>query len=334
MSRWPHEALTDDFRPLLLDAQRAKHPFAIATLVETSGPAPRDIGAQMLITPTAHWGYLSGGCIEADVARHAREAMAEQRPRLLRYGEGSPWIDIRLACGTGISVLVEPVTPDDPACARLLAGHADRVPILWTSDGLARHAAPWDGATPLAWDGNRYAKLFEPALRLVLIGEDAAAIAAAALGSELGAEVILITPNGPERPPIEGIGYHRTQAVEALAAIDLDRWTAVALLSHDRDDDETALAQALLSPAFYVGAIGARVRLESRCDRLRAHGVDETAIARLRAPIGLQGFGKAPRAIALSLIAEVMRDFHARSAAARPSASSISMIAPASLVSR
>jgi xanthine dehydrogenase accessory factor len=174
-------AQIDDIRVPLAEAGGC---CAIATLVEIAGSAPRECGAQMLITHDEYWGFLSGGCIEADVARHGREAMAEGAPRLLRYGEGSPWIDIKLACGSGITVLVEPVEADDPALAALLASHAARRPALWSSDGCARDAAPCDNAPAFAWDGARYTKLFEPATRLVLIGEDGAALAAAAIAMQ------------------------------------------------------------------------------------------------------------------------------------------------------
>jgi xanthine dehydrogenase accessory factor len=334
MSRWPFDAQTDDIRPLLMAVRAERLDHAIATLVETSGPAPRAIGAQMLITRDQHWGYLSGGCIEADVARHAREAMADGKPRLLRYGEGSPWIDIRLACGSGILVLVEPLAADDPAIATLIGGMQARHPVHWSSDGETRQARVCSGLEGFTWDGTRYSQVHEPPLRLVLIGEDATTLACAALGQTMGMDVVLLTPNGPETAPLSGIGYHRSAADAALETIGLDRWSAVAVLSHDREDDEAALAAALRSPAFYVGAIGARVRLDGRVAQLRAQGVSESAIARLHAPIGLQGFGKAPREIALSVVAEVAREFHARSAAASAAGSSISSKAPSSMVSR
>ena len=334
MSRWRLSAEIDDIRQPLLDQRHRTDACAIATLVEISGPAPRDIGAQMLITHSDHWGFLSGGCIEADVARHAREAMADGEPRLLRYGQGSPWIDIQLACGSGISVLVEPLATSDPAITALLEGYAARTPVLWSSDGRDRNAVASADAPPVPWDGTRYARLFEPALRLILIGEDASALASAGLARQIGLDVVLITPNGPQEAPFTGIGYHRTDAVDALGAIGLDRWTAVAVMSHDREDDEQALAHALKTDAFYVGAIGARARLDMRRDRLRAHQVSEEQIARLHAPIGLQGFGKAPRDIALSLVADVSRDFHAHSMAARSSGVSMSSTAPISSASR
>jgi xanthine dehydrogenase accessory factor len=326
-------AQIDDIRVPLADVLRAGEACAIATLVEVEGSAPRDPGAQMLITQGEYWGFLSGGCIEADVARHGREAMAEGAPRVLRYGEGSPWIDIKLACGSGITVLVEPVAAGDPALAALLANHAARRPALWSSDGRAREAAPCDDAPAFAWDGTRYTKLFEPTAKLVLIGEDGAALAAAAIAMQAGMEAVLIAPGGPEAPPLPDLAYHRSAPAEALAAIGIDRWTGVAVLSHDREDDERGLAAALQSEAFYVGAIGARARLDARLAKLRGHGVSAAQIARLHAPIGLQGFGKAPRDIALSLVAEVAQAFHARSAAARSAGQSISSTAPVASVS-
>lgn len=334
MTRWRLAAPIDDIRAPLVSLKGSETRFAIATLVAVSGSAPRDLGAQMLIAGDQYWGFLSGGCIEADVARHGREAIADGAPRLLRYGEGSPWIDIKLACGSGISVLVEPIAADEPAVAALLDGWQGRHTVLWSSDGTQRRASPSDESHADHWDGARYTRLFTPPLRLVLVGEDGAAITAASLALEMGWEVALINPGGPEAPPFAGIAYHRSDPATALAAIGVDRWTAIAVLSHDREDDERGLAAALQSEALYVGAIGARVRLEQRLDRLRGHGVSEAAIARLHAPIGLYGFGKAPREVALSLVAEVAQAFHARAAAARSSGVSISSSAPLSAVSQ
>lgn len=333
MNTWRLAAQIDDIRaPLAELAAAGTESFALATLVEVDGSAPRDPGAQMLISGHAHWGFLSGGCIEDDVARHGREAMAAGTPRRLRYGEGSPWIDIKLACGSGITVMVEPVSMAEPAVGELLAAYRERAPISWVSDGNTRAAHP--GAASFAWDEGRYTRSYEPPLRLVLVGSDGAALAAAGLAQVMGWQVALITTGGPDEVPFPGIAYDRRPAAEAIAALAPDPWTAIAVLSHDREDDESALAAALSSEAFYVGAVGARARLEGRLDRVRRQGVNDADIARLHAPIGLDGFGKAPREIALSLVAEVARAFHARVAEARSSGVSMSISAPLSSVSR
>jgi xanthine dehydrogenase accessory factor len=334
MTRWRLAAPVDDIREALLALPAFPECFAIATLVEVDGSAPRDVGAQMLITEGEHWGFLSGGCIEDDVARHGREVMIADAPRQLRYGEGSPWIDIKLACGSGITVLVEPVRADEPAVAALLEGWRARRPVLWSSDGTARRAEAGGELPADGWDGARYTRLFLPPLKLVLVGEDGGTLTAASLALAMGWHVALITPGGPEAPPLGGIAYHRGDPAEALAAIAPDRWTAIAVLSHDREDDERGLAAALRSEAFYVGAVGARVRLDQRLAKLRGHGVSEANIARLHAPIGLYGFGKAPREVALSLVAEVAQAFHAATARARSAGVSMSSSAPLSAVSQ
>ncbi len=334
MNSWRLAASIDDIRAPLLAMREGLGCFAIATLVEVSGSAPRDVGAQMLITDTDYWGFLSGGCIEADVARQAREAMAQGAPRLLRYGEGSPWIDIKLACGSGITVLVEPVASNEPAVAALRDGYNARRLVSWSSDGTQRAAGVADAAAAPAWDGAGYTRMFEPPLRLVLIGEDGTTLTAAALAQDMGWDVILIAPGGPQTPPFPGISYDRRDAVSALDGIGMDRWTAIAVLVHDREDDERGLAKALMSDAFYVGAMGAQARLAARLARLRELGLTDRQVARLNAPIGLHGFGKAPREVALSLVAEVAQAFHARSAAARSAGKSMSNSAPLPSVSR
>lgn len=307
--------------------------FAVATLVAADGPTPREVGAQMLITDAQHWGFLSGGCIEDDVARHGRQVIATNSHRLLRYGEGSPWFDIKLACGSGISVLVESAKIDDPAISTLISGYCVRKPVVWQSDGeacTARFAENASGPVP-SWDGKIFATLFEPPLRLVIIGGDACALALAGLSLHLGIETVLVDPGGPVNAPFAAIDYLRSAKVESLA---LDSWTAVALVTHDRESDESLLAAALSSEAFYVGAIGARSRIGNRIELLQKQGVSAAAIRRLRAPIGLQGFGKSPLDIALSIMAEVKRDFHSRSAQARSSGVSTSNIVPSSPVGR
>ena len=140
MTSWRLTAQIDDIRVPLAAVQQAGERFAIATLVAVEGSAPREPGAQMLITAGDYWGFLSGGCIEADVARHGREVLDEGTPRLLRYGEGSPWIDIKLACGSGITVLVEPLVAGDPAL--------DWRAAVGDSRGLEGRSVACEGATP------------------------------------------------------------------------------------------------------------------------------------------------------------------------------------------
>ena len=326
---WPVFGLTGDVRPDLAAAHALGSPAALITLYDTLGSAPRSPGAQMLVTPIGLAGFLSGGCVEGDIAVHAREAMTDWRPRRLVYGQGGP-SDIRLLCGARIDLLVEPLRPDDPAARRMAELRAGRRPGLWLTDGETRaclaeaetpdglperlktlHAAVMQKpAEPCVLSGDLPAVglRLRPQPRLVVVGADPTALALCGLSHQMGFETWLLRPKGPEAPPpIPGVIYRRGLLGGELEAIGLDPWTYVAVATHDLEIDEEALAFALDSPAAYVGVLGARRRLPERQMGLRLRGVSEAGIARLKAPIGIDlGEAKAPYEIAVSIMAEVV----------------------------
>jgi xanthine dehydrogenase accessory factor len=307
LPEWPLFGFADDARPALGEASKAGEPLALATIVGLDGGGPRPVGTQMAITRRAVSGFLSGGCLEGDVAAHAASVLEDGTPRRLVYGAGSPWPDIRLLCGARIEIQLERLAPDDPATAILLGLTRDRVPAVWLSDGTQRATGAAD-APPAPWQG-AFGKRFDPVPRLVVLGSDPTALAIAALGAQAGCETTLVRPKGPtEPPPLAGVAYRRDEPAEALEAIGLDPWTAVAVATHDAELDHDALIFALRSDAFYVGALGARRRLPDRQTWLRQAGVDDAAIARLHAPIGLDIGGKAPWEVAVAVLAEIIAE--------------------------
>lgn len=296
---WPLFGLADDQRPALRAALDSGLPAVIATIVALGDGGPRPVGSQMVFGPAGASGFLSGGCVEGDVAAHAAACLADGQPRTLVYGEGSPWPDIRLLCGARIEIELERVLPGDPRALALFAAMDARRPGAWTTAGGVR--LPMD-----------------PVWRLVVLGADPVALAIAQLGAQSGLETTLVRTRGPAAPPpLAGVAYRRDAPDTALAAIGLDAWTAVAVCGHDMELDHAALLAALPSPAPYVGLLGARRRLAERLDRLRAAGLDSRALERLRAPIGLDLGGKAPWEIAVAVVGEVIALRHARGPVAR-----------------
>jgi xanthine dehydrogenase accessory factor len=324
---WPMFGLGDDARPALAEARAAGEPCALATIVALDGGGPRPVGAQMVIGDGILSGFLSGGCLEADVASHAEACLADGEPRRLVYGTGSPWPDIRLLCGARIDILVERIAPDDAAVGRLIALRDARTLAAWISDGR-RRVCDAPARTPAPWEG-AFARNYEPVPKLVVMGGDPTALAIAWLGAHAGYETTLVRPKGPEAPPPFEVAYLRDEPAEALAAVGLDRWTAVAVATHEAEADHAALTVALPSQAFYVGALGARRRAADRLAWLRAAGVSEAHIRRLRTPIGLDIGGKAPWEVAISVLGEITAVRYARpSTSASMSAPSASAGAP------
>lgn len=283
---WPLYGLTDDQRPALRALRDAGEPAVLATIVALGGGGPRPVGAQMVFGCDFVSGFLSGGCVEGDVALHAAACLADGAPRRLVYGEGSPWPDIRLLCGARIEIELQRLSPDDAEVGAVLAAMDARHPADFTTLGglVLNHQPVW---------------------KLIVIGADPTALATATLGAQSGFETTLIRPRGPIACPLANVAYSRAEPAAAFAAIGLDAWTAVAICGHDMDIDHSALVLALPSAAPYVGLLGARRRLAERLDRLRVSGVTEAQMQRLRAPIGLDLGGKAPWEIAVAILGEI-----------------------------
>lgn len=299
---WPLYGLSDDQRPALRSLLDAGQPAVLATIAALDGGGPRPVGTQMVFGEDLISGFLSGGCVEGDVAGHARDCLADGEPRRLVYGAGSPWPDIRLLCGARIEILVERVLPGDPAAAELMARMDQRRPAVWISDGHKRAC----GDAPEVWAG-AVAVRHDPVWKLAVLGGDPTALAIAQLGAQAGFDTTLIRPRGPSAPPpLAGVAYSRDEPKAALAAVGLDAWTAVAICGHDIDLDHEALLAALPSPAPYVGLLGARRRLPERLDRLEAEGLTKRDFIRLRAPIGLDLGGKSPWEVAVAAIGEIV----------------------------
>jgi xanthine dehydrogenase accessory factor len=317
--------VAEDVRPAMRRAQAAGQPFVLATLMSVEGGGPRPEGTQMVFAPGILAGYFSGGCVEGDVAGHAWACLEDGEPRMLVYGEGSPWPDIRLLCGARIEIFLERIAPHDAALAGILAAEAERRPVVYVSDGFARECAP--DVSP--WPEAAVVRQYEPVPRLVVVGGDPTALAIAELGVKSGFETTLVRPKGPEAPPpIAGVAYRREEPAAALHAIGLDPWTAVAVATHDLETDREALKAALPSRAAYVGLLGARRRLAGRLEELRAGGMPGAALERLHAPIGLDIGGKAPFEVAVSVIGEITALRYARPFPAEVEAGSAQEMAP------
>lgn len=298
----------DDMVPVIAELDEAAS-FALVTIYAKDG-GPRPVGAQMVITASQRWGFLSGGCVEADVAGHARAALDDGKPRRLTYGRDSPFFDIRLPCGGRIDLLVEPLRRDDPAILRLLDLSARRRPARYLSTGELRTCLELGGAVPaVAADGWVVDRTTLPVQRLAVVGSDPFAIAIAMAGWQQGWQVSLISPMPPvgRRPP--GLDIVTAPPAAALANLAADTWTAIVVATHDGDAGETgdgALIAALRSDAGYVGAMGSRRRIEARHRALLEAGVPSAALLRLRAPIGLSIDACSPREIAISVVAEII----------------------------
>lgn len=261
----------------------AAHGTALCTIARIEGSFSRRVGAQLAVgRDGATAGDMADNCLDAELASQAQIAFADGAPRVLRYGEGSPFIDFRLPCGSGLDILLDPA-PDREAlrqCAQRLAAREEATLAL---------PLPTDAPAGLLTQ-----RRYMPPLRLLVLGAGAEcdAVVRLAEAQRIATEL---------REPDTGLSLGKVPANFAA-----DRWTAVLLLFHDHEWEHALLDWALGTPAFYIGAQGGAPARASRIERLRAAGHSEAELARVRSPVGLIPHARDASVLALSVLADVV----------------------------
>ena len=324
------------FRDVAEDVARWRsegEPVALATVVKTWGSGPRGPGAKMALTADARIaGSVSGGCVEAAVVEAGQEVLETGAPKLLRFGvaDETAW-EVGLSCGGSIEVFVERL--DDAVYEPLRDAHEARQAIARATvvegdplgasvivregddsseamGAAARDALAAGRSERTEIDGAQvFVDVELPPPVLVMVGGVHIAIALASMAKPLGYRTVVVDPRGvfgSEERFAHADELIQAWPDDALQGLGIDRSTAVATLTHDPKLDDPALAVALRSPAFYVGALGSRRTNEKRVKRLLQRGVSERDLERLHAPIGLALGGRTPEEIALSVLAQVV----------------------------
>ncbi|MGV8988548.1 MAG: XdhC family protein [Cypionkella sp.] len=278
----------------------------LAVITEIVGTSYRNLGTMMAFGPDGQrTGSLSSGCIEDDIAEHAAEVLRTGKARSLRYGQGSPYFDLKLPCGGGLSILLIP-NPDRATLRAVLACGDAR------QQAAVRIGA--DGALTLLPSGRPTAGpddivvVLEPELRFWVYGHGIEAVSFALMAQAAGYDVTLFGQEGLHAD-LSRVGLRNIALVPSFRSYTCptpDRRTAIALFFHDHENEARLLAQFLPSKAFFIGVQGSlRARQRLLAD-LQALAVSEKDIANLRPTFGLIGSCRDPRTLAVSVLAHVL----------------------------
>lgn len=285
----------------------------LVTVLAVEGSAMRNPGTHMAVTADGSFvGSLSGGCIENAVVAEAQAALQKGAARIVRFGAGSPYLDIRLPCGGGLDIHFQPLVDATLAEACLAASEA-RQPYTVAIDPAGVHFRPGWQAVPFDPGQGTAGFGHWPPARLVLIGHGEGPVALAGLARTLELEVTALSPDERVLARLAelGIAATRLERTTDTALLTSDPWTAIAFLFHDHDWELALLQRALALPHFYLGAMGGRRAHAARLEALRAVGVAEEQLATIRAPIGLFHSSRDPETLALSALAEIVRAYQA-----------------------
>ncbi|MGH1592021.1 XdhC family protein [Methylobacterium phyllosphaerae] len=175
---------------------------------------------------------------------------------------------------------------------------------------LAKHLASGRSGLVEAEGRTLFLTVQVPPVRLVVVGAVHISQAMAPMVAGLDLALTVIDPRTAfataERFPGIDLVAAWPDAALGTAVPVLDRYCALAALTHDPKIDDPALEAALSAGCFYVGALGSRKTHAARVARLTEAGYSAAQIGRIHAPIGLPIGAVSPAEIALSVLAEVV----------------------------
>ena len=307
------------------DAWRAeRRTLVLATVVGTEGSTYTKAGHRILIADTGECqGLVSGGCLEGDLAEHARDVGRSGEARVITYdlrGENDELFGLGVGCDGLLRILLQRLAPAEgyepfARIADVLRGdNAQNLRILLAPQGGSPAGSTFFDADPspgpLAAAEALHTQL-RPLPRLLVLGAGPDAEPVVTLADLLGWRVTVADhrPTYLARPGLAAAdARHCVPAAELATHVTLTAFTAALVMSHHLASDRHYLAALASSPIPYIGLLGPA----GRRDRLlRELGGSAKALGtRLHGPAGLPIGADSPESIALSILAEIHAQLH------------------------
>jgi xanthine dehydrogenase accessory factor len=254
-------------------------------------------------------GAISGGCVESTLVDVADEIFAGGPARPNTFGPDDE-LDGGPTCGGTLHVVTRELDRptfeafvgaqerDEPFALALGMDAPYALRVLRDEDAIQR------------CDERTFLLRYGPAPRMYVIGAVDVARPLLAYAKILGYAVTIVDPRAPfavaSRFP--GADVQVAWPDEVLDRAAVDERTAIVSLAH-----VPGIAAALRTPAGYIGAMGSRGTTARRAAALRERGFTDADLARLHAPVGLDLGARSPEEIALSIVAEIVKERHGHS---------------------
>lgn len=289
----------------LLDASESGV-LAIITYIE--GPSYRSLGAMMsILADGTQIGTLSSGCIESDLAHHAENVRSTGKPVTVRYGLGSPFIDIQLPCGGTLDITLV-YNPDRVALKQVIDTLMLRKACGLQLDMKTGAVTCSNSVEKTAKVGEQFSLHISPELRFIVFGKGPEALTFASLVRAASYEHLLLSPDKElcDHADISGCVWRHLKSPKFPEDVRIDQWTAILLFFHDHDWEPPILKDALSSDAFFIGAQGSKRAQQSLRQELVLLDASQNELAKLKPKIGLIPSTRNSRTLAISVLADVL----------------------------
>lgn len=309
----------DQILPFWQELRDGGQEYVLATIIEVEGSGYRKPGARMLIAKDGRrTGTVSGGCLEAEVARKAFWH-TESGPVIRRYSTKPEDGDVPygMGCGGVVHVLLERTSTAAAVMQRVAGKFAERRPMAiatvlsgprigqrayWTEDSgeagvtgldadalseLAHHgsAERRSSCTEALLDEGEVSQVFvewlpaRPGLFVFGAGDDAMPLVR--LGRQMGWYVTLLDGRAHLATRSRFPEAHEIRVLPpgTIAELPVNTGDAAALLTHSLEQDTRALEILLEKDLAYIGVLGPRRRTEQMVAEIAAARFGETSAA-------------------------------------------------------
>lgn len=315
-----------------------------ATIVTNEGSTPRTAGSKMLIFEDGSIaGTVGGGLSEGQVMAAGPEIYASGAAKLMDFdltGQAAQGAD--LICGGRMRVFLERLDPDAPTkelyatLADILARGGKGLLVTALDDaGAQRCLLLPDGhclgsdpgpavlkeakaygrgiTAPIVFeaDGRRF--YLEPALSpdpLIICGGGHVSRPTAQLATMVGFRVTILDDRpefaNAERFPFAAATGVVDPAKGWLVGQTVGENAFIVIVTRGHAHDKEALAEALRTPAAYIGMIGSIPKRDAVYARILADGFTKDDLARVNSPIGTEILAETPEEIAVSIVGELI----------------------------
>jgi xanthine dehydrogenase accessory factor len=321
--------------------------FALATVITRKGSAPRSAGARMLVRADGTTaGTVGGGILEANVTRLAVQVLDHHTALVENFqfsGEDAASMDS--ICGGQVDVLVEWVDGADPGWKAVLAGitvasaqhkkawlltalPAPGAPPVPLAHGIVQRDGDVVGDLPAGFTVETIFETLQPEMfeaagqdwwlepletggTVYIFGAGHVGRSLASFTRAVGFRTVILDDRpefaNPSNVPFADETILLPSYDELFTQRPVDANSFIVIVTRGHLNDQVVLAQALRTPAAYIGMIGSRRKCALIFEDLRSKGFSEADIRRIHAPIGLPIHAETPEEIGISITAEMIQ---------------------------
>lgn len=310
--------------------QRHDVDWVLATVIRTEGSSYRKPGAMMLINALGqYFGLVSGGCLESDIMRKARQCLSQGQNLFVTYDmreeHDLAW-QLGIGCGGKVEILLQPIVADNnwldlENVYQLLN---ERIGCYYSISTV--NLVPKNHATKIGilstLDKNPHQRVISetehvieltllPSPHIAIFGGGVDAKPVVNMAVEMGWQVTLFDHRSGYARASDFTKAHIivNKPYSQIAQEDwLQQIDAAVVMGHNVTFDAKAIALLQSSSAGYVGLLGPAHRTEKVLAEAELdYGVLKKPLAN---PIGLNLGGDLPESIALSILSEIQAFMH------------------------